>query len=78
MIENSLHWIKDVILNEDKCQIVQTQQAATLGIMRNMGFNLIKMEGNRSISEGISQIGQNVSKLWDMVSQPFKKIHNFN
>ena len=41
LIENSLHWTKDVILNEDNCQIVQTQQAATLGIMRNIGFYLI-------------------------------------
>ena len=39
-IENNLHWVKDVILNEDNCHIAEPEQAATLGVVRNIGFNL--------------------------------------
>jgi predicted transposase YbfD/YdcC len=77
LIENALHWTKDVILNEDKCQIVPTMQSANLGLIRNISFNLLKMEGIQSISEGIAYMGENVNRLWNIISQSFKKIHNF-
>jgi len=39
----------DVILNEDNCHIAKPEQAATV---RNIGFNLLIMEGFNSICNG--------------------------
>jgi predicted transposase YbfD/YdcC len=34
-IENTLHWTKDVVLNEDNCGLVNSQQAANMAVMRD-------------------------------------------
>lgn len=73
-IENTLHWTKDVILNEDGCGIKDPHQAATLGILRNIGFNLLTMAGFKSITEGIDAMGESMPKLWDLIANPVKKI----
>ncbi len=73
-IENNLHWTKDVVLNEDNCQISDLNQASNLAILRNFGFNLLVMEGFNSITEGISQMGENIHKLWDIIQAPFKNL----
>jgi len=67
-IENTLHWTKDVVLNEDNCGLVNSQQAANMAVMRDMSFNLHVMKGYKSISEGISAMGEKVRILWDMIT----------
>lgn len=69
-IENTLHWTKDVVLQEDDCGLVDSQAAANMALIRNMSFNLLVMAGYRSISEGISAMGEQVGKLWQIISQP--------
>ena len=72
-IENTLHWTKDVVLQEDNCGLVDSQAAANMALIRNMSFNLLVMAGYRSISEGISAMGEQVGKLWQIISQPNQK-----
>ena len=71
-IENNLHWTKDVILNEDNCGIREPHSAAILGIFRNIAFNLLQMNGFKSITEGICAMNSNVERLWKIIthSQP--------
>jgi predicted transposase YbfD/YdcC len=71
-IENNLHWTKDVILNEDNCGILEPHSAAILGIFRNIAFNLLQMNGFKSITEGICAMSSNVKRLWKIIthSQP--------
>lgn len=71
-IENNLHWTKDVILNEDNCGIREPHPAAILGILRNIAFNLLQMNGFKSITEGICAMNSNVERLWKIIthSQP--------
>ena len=71
-IENNLHWTKDVILNEDNCGIREPHPAAILGILRNIAFNILQMNGFKSLTEGISAMGENVERLWKIIthSQP--------
>lgn len=76
-IENNLHWTKDVILNEDNCQLSEPNQAATLGVRRNIGFNLPIMPGLSSITEAISQVEGQIDKLWEIITTPVKKAFNF-
>lgn len=73
-IENNLHWVKDVILKEDKCGIRQPQRAATLGVFRDMSFNLLIMNKFRSITAGIQALAGNVEHLWQMITSPAEKI----
>lgn len=35
-IENTLHWTKDVVLQEDDCGLVDSQAAANMALIRNM------------------------------------------
>lgn len=74
LIENTLHWTKDVILNEDGCGIAEPHQAATLNILRNIGFNLLTMEGFKSITDGVSALGESIPKLWEFITNPVKKV----
>lgn len=41
LIENQLHWVKDVIFNEANCQICNPQQAVVMGVLRNIGFGSV-------------------------------------
>jgi len=77
-IENNLHWVKDVILNEDNCQISEPYQAATLSIIRNIGFNLLIMEGFYSITQAMAEMEGKIAQLWNMVTNPIKKFLSFN
>lgn len=72
-IENTLHWTKDVVLHEDDCGLVDSQAATTLALIRNISFNLLVMAGYRSISDGIDAMGEQIGRLWTMISEPAKK-----
>lgn len=71
-IENNLHWVKDVIFNEDNCEIHHPQLAATLGIFRDISFNCFLMNGFRSITEGIQTVAGKVDWLWQMITSTQK------
>jgi predicted transposase YbfD/YdcC len=48
-----LHWTKDVVQNEDNCSLVKPEAAVNMGVMRDISFNLLVMNGFKSISDGI-------------------------
>lgn len=66
-IENTLHWTKDVVLNEDECGLTDSQSAANMAIIRNISFNLLVMAGYQSISQGISAMGEKIKTLWKTI-----------
>ena len=71
-IENTLHWTKDVVLNEDQCGLADSQAAGNLALVRNISFNLLVMAGYSSITQGIDAMGDQIEKLWRMLSEPSK------
>lgn len=73
-IENNLHWVKDVIFNEDNCGIRHPQQAATLGVFRDISFNWLIMNGFRSMTAGIQTVAGKVGWLWQMITTSKEKI----
>jgi len=44
-----LHWTKDVIMKKDECGIRKNKPAGTLGILRNIAFNLLKLTGKNQL-----------------------------
>jgi predicted transposase YbfD/YdcC len=67
-IETPLHWPKDVVPNEEACGLVNPQAAINLAVIRNIRFNWLVMNGFKSISEGISAMGDNILALWKIIS----------
>ena len=43
LIENGLHWSKDVVLKEDKSAIKNKSQATALSIIRTIAYNIAKI-----------------------------------
>jgi len=51
-IENQLHWVKDVIFQEDKSPIHQFGPATNFSILSTIAMNLFRLLGFLSITEG--------------------------
>jgi len=62
-IENQLHWVKDVILNEDKMKAHQIQAATNFSILKTIVLNLFRSLGFISITEGKRWLGNQWYKL---------------
>jgi predicted transposase YbfD/YdcC len=41
-IENSVHWVLDVVFNEDRCRVSSARAGENLGILRHVVLNLIR------------------------------------
>lgn len=75
-IENELHWTKDVIQNEDNCGLSDHTAAINMAVMRDIGFNLLVMNGFKSISDGIGAFGEKISSLWNVLSNEAVNLKN--
>jgi predicted transposase YbfD/YdcC len=62
-IENQLHWVKDVILGEDKSLISQCQPATNLSILQTIVLNFFRILGFLSITEGQRWLSTKASRL---------------
>ena len=49
-IENSLHWVLDVVMNEDACQIYRGDSPQILACTRHMAQNMLRAETSRKAS----------------------------
>ncbi len=49
-IENSLHWVLDVVMNEDACQIYRGDAPQILACTRHMAQNMLRAETSRKAS----------------------------
>jgi predicted transposase YbfD/YdcC len=61
-IENGLHWVKDVILIEDKSMVLDLERSENMSVMRNIVMNLYRMNGYRSIKYAIEEFTNKLKK----------------
>ncbi len=66
-IENSLHWVKDSILNEDKSCVKGEKTASVFSIFRNLSLNIIRYAGFKSIINGIRILMCDIKKMWKLL-----------
>jgi predicted transposase YbfD/YdcC len=61
-IENQLHWVKDVIFDEDNWPIRQFQPATNLSVLRTICLNLFRFLGFLSVTEAYNCLGKRVER----------------
>lgn len=66
-IENRLHWVKDVFLNEDHSGIVQHSAAQTLSVFRTLALNLYRLKGDASWKEAVARFGSKIRLLYAII-----------
>lgn len=68
-IENKLHWVKDVIFNEDRNKIRCPKIAANLSLMFNFALNLMRAIGFDSIKFATEHFANRVKELYNLFSE---------
>ncbi len=63
-IENRLHWVKDVVLQEDYAPLCAGHAPENMAILRTFSLNLFRLHGFASITKGIRALSHDVRRLF--------------
>lgn len=63
-IENRLHWIKDVVLHEDRSPLCDGSAPVNFAIVRTIALNLFRYNGFDSITQGLRHLAHDVRRLF--------------
>jgi predicted transposase YbfD/YdcC len=66
-IENRLHWVKDVVFNEDDSTIRAGNAPANLSIIRTIALNILRRNGHTSITIAQRYLSNDIDKLLRLV-----------
>ena len=66
-IENRLHWVKDVVLQEDAASIQTPAPASLMAILRNLVMSLFRAHGYPSIVKAIDLLSHDFDRLLPML-----------
>jgi len=66
-IENSLHWVKDVVHGEDNNQYRKNNAPVNVSTFSTIVLNLHRKNGNKSITEGQIKFGANIESLFKLL-----------
>lgn len=64
LIENKLHWVKDVVLNEDNSLIRKDLPAANISLLKTIAMNLMRTNGFDSVKNGITFFANKIKELF--------------
>ncbi len=62
-IENRLHWVKDVITEEDISPKLKGQASTNISILKSWVLNLLRIHGIDSIREAIDALSHNLKLI---------------
>lgn len=66
-IENSLHWVRDVILDEDRSQIRTGSAPRVFASIRNLAISLLRLRGFKNIASGLRKLGWNAELALSLI-----------
>lgn len=67
LIENKLHWVKDVIQKEDTTRHKSGNAAKNMSLIRNIAINIIRENGYDSIKHATLFFASNVKELTKII-----------
>ena len=67
-IENRLHWVKDVIMNEDKSLTISGMAAENMSILRNIVINIFRTNGYDSIKYATEKCVNNLKEIIKLIN----------
>jgi predicted transposase YbfD/YdcC len=67
LIENSLHYVKDVTFKEDASKIRTKQAPQNISLIKNMAINLLRGAGYTNMAQAIRLVGHDIGRLWEIV-----------
>ncbi|HEY9691885.1 MAG TPA: ISAs1 family transposase [Oculatellaceae cyanobacterium] len=67
-IENRLHWVKDVVFNEDSSCISQLLAAANFSIIRSIVINLVRCHGYASLTSAMRLIAHDLDAIFKLLN----------
>ena len=62
-IENSLHWVKDVVFNEDKSCIKNGNSPQNFSLMRSLALNILRINGYTQITQATRLLSCEIKQL---------------
>lgn len=66
-IENRLHWVKDVVFDEDRSTIHTGQAPANLSLLRAIALNVLRRSGYSSITSAQRFLANDIDKILSLV-----------
>ncbi|MEO0969412.1 MAG: ISAs1 family transposase [Cyanobacteria bacterium J06639_18] len=66
-IENRLHWVKDVVFNEDRAQMIDGYAATNFSIIRSFVINLFRRNGFNSMTKAIRHCAHNILLIFSFL-----------
>ncbi len=67
LIENQLHWMKDVYFKEDFMTIVHPSASALVAALNNLAINQVRKYGVKPSKDFFTRITNNVNELFNIV-----------
>ena len=67
-IENRVHWVKDVVQNEDRSRIAFGSAAENLSIFKSVAISLFRINGFNSIASATRIFANKVNELFDALA----------
>ncbi|BAY25323.1 transposase [Calothrix sp. NIES-2100] len=68
-IENRLHWVKDVVFEEDSSLVRLGNAPANLSIIRNLAIAIFRYNGYSSITTAVRMIGHNLEQIFLLIGK---------
>lgn len=63
LIENRVHWVKDVVLQEDSSRIRNKNTSAIFSIFRSIILNLVTLHGNREVTTSMYMMSKSIENM---------------
>ncbi len=62
-IENSWHWVRDVVFGEDRHRYWERNGTQVLAVMRTLAMNLLRLSGFHSLTAGLDAVAHDLKAM---------------
>ncbi len=66
-IENRVHWVRDVTLGEDRCQVRTERSPHAMASLRNLAIGALRLAGEANIAKGLRRAGRDPTRALQLL-----------